>query len=94
MTNPDLEAAFSRLAGDEDPLIRMQTAFALGKIGTPGAIARLEKMVGDPHADTRYNAAVGLAVHGNAKAIDTLAEMLELEDLAKRAGRVQRCRTV
>jgi hypothetical protein len=39
-------------------------------------------MVGDPHADTRYNAAVGLAVHGNAKAIETLAEMLALEDLA------------
>jgi hypothetical protein len=81
LTDPDLQPAMSRLAGDEDPLIRKETAFALGKIGTPWAIERLESMTGDPNADTRYNAAVGLAVHGNAKAISTLAEMLELTDL-------------
>jgi hypothetical protein len=39
-------------------------------------------MVDDPHADTRYNAAVGLARHGNAKAAETLAEMLDLTELA------------
>ena len=81
LSNPELQAALARLAADEDPVIRLQTAFALGKIGTPWAIERLETMVGDPHADTRYNAAVGLAVHGNATAIETLSEMLELDDL-------------
>lgn len=81
LTNPQLHAAFVRLATDEDPVIRLQTAFALGTIGTPWAVERLESMVGDPHADTRYNAAMGLAVHGNAKAIETLSEMLQLEDL-------------
>jgi hypothetical protein len=81
LTHPDLVTTLSRLAGDEDPVIRLQTAFALGKLGTPWAIERLEAMVGDPHADTRYNAAIGLAVHGNVKAIDTLSEMLDLDDL-------------
>ena len=34
-------------------------------------------MVDDPHADTRYNAAIALAQHGNVAAIPTLAEMLD-----------------
>ncbi len=82
LTDPELDAALSRLAGDEDPSIRYRTAYALGQIGTPAALSRLEKMVDDPDADTRHNAAVGLAHHGNAKAIETLAEMLDLEELA------------
>ena len=36
-------------------------------------------MTDDPDADTRCNAAVALAHHGNTKAIETLAEMLDLE---------------
>jgi HEAT repeat protein len=81
LESPKLEPAFARLAADDDAVIRSQAAFALGKIGTPWSIALLEKMVGDPHADTRYNAAVGLAVRGDAKAVPMLAEMLALEDL-------------
>lgn len=80
--NPEVEATLLRLAEDEDPLIRFQTAFALGKIGTPAAVERLEVMVDDPDADTRYNAAVALAHRGNAKAVETLAEMLDLEQHA------------
>ncbi len=83
---PELDVALSRLASDEDPSIRYRTAFALGQIGTPAALSRLEKMVNDPDADTRYNAAVGLAHHGNAQAIETLAEMLELEELGGLRG--------
>lgn len=81
LENPDLETVLARLAVDEDPVIRLQTAYALGALGTPWAMERLGTMVGDPHADTRYNAAMGLAAHGDAKAIDTLAEMLDLTDL-------------
>jgi HEAT repeat protein len=82
LEHSELEPAFERLSADEDPLIRSQTAYALGQLGTPAAIERLEVMVDDPHADTRYNAAVALARHGNAKAVETLAEMLDLHELA------------
>jgi HEAT repeat protein len=57
-------------------------AFALGQIGTPSCIERLEVMVDDPDADTRYNAAVALAHRGNDRAGETLAEMLDLEESA------------
>lgn len=78
----DLMPALDRLSVDEDPLIREATAYALTQIGTPAAERRLEIMVDDPHADTRYNAAVALARHGNAKSVETLAEMLDHEELA------------
>jgi HEAT repeat protein len=78
----DLMPALEKLSADEDPQIRSQSAYALGQIGTPAAIERLEVLVDDPDADTRYNAAVALARRGNEKAIETLAEMLDLEELA------------
>ncbi|MCI0334357.1 MAG: HEAT repeat domain-containing protein [Planctomycetes bacterium] len=80
--NPDVEPTLLRLAEDEDPLIRFQSAYALGKLGSAAAIERLEVMVDDPDADTRYNAAVALAHRGNAKAVETLAEMLDLDEHA------------
>jgi len=80
--NGDLMPALEKLSADEDSQIRSQAAYALGQIGTPAAIERLEVLVDDPDADTRYNAAVALARRGNAKAIETLAEMLDLEELA------------
>ncbi len=77
----DLMLTLDRLSVDDDPLIRQATAYALTQIGTPAALERLEAMVDDPHDDTRYNAAVALARHGNAKAVETLAEMLDLDEL-------------
>jgi HEAT repeat protein len=71
-----------RLADDDVPQIRSDTAYALGKLGTPAAIEQLETMVDDPDADTRYNAAVALAHHGNTRATETLAEMLDPEESA------------
>lgn len=83
LNHPHLMPTLSRLATDEDPAVRSKAAFALGQIGTSEASERLEQMVDDPHADTRYNAAIGLAHRGNAKGIETLAEMLDLEQLAR-----------
>jgi hypothetical protein len=82
LSTPDLEPALLALAGDTDPVIRFQTAYALGHIGTPAAVKQLETMVDDPDAGTRYNAAVALAHRGNPKSIDTLAEMLDMNEVA------------
>jgi HEAT repeat protein len=82
LTSAELEPTLLELAADTDPVIRFQTAYALGHIGTPAAIKQLEVMVDDPDAGTRYNAAVALAHRGNVKSIDTLTEMLDMNELA------------
>jgi HEAT repeat protein len=73
----ELDQTLKQLANDEDDSIRSATAYTLGRIGTPASLEQLEIMVDDPHADTRYNAAVALAHHGHEKAAETLAEMLD-----------------
>jgi len=82
LVDPNLEPTLFELAGDENPLVRSETAYALGQIGTTTALAQLEKMLLDPHPDTRYNAAIALAQHGNVTAIPTLAEMLDPEEMS------------
>jgi hypothetical protein len=82
LAHPDLEPVLIRLAEDEDPLIRRRAAFALGQVGTPRCIERLQVLVDDPDADTRYNAAVALAHRGNDRGAETLAEMLDPEETA------------
>jgi len=82
LSDPKLEAVLLRLSEDKDALIRSETAYALGRIGTPVCIERLEVLIGDPHADTRYNAAVALAHEGKAAAAGMLAEMIEPVALA------------
>jgi HEAT repeat protein len=77
LADPKLEAALIRLSEDEDALIRSETAYALGRLATPTSIERLAVMIGDPHADTRYNAAVALAHQGHAASVQMLSEMLE-----------------
>lgn len=82
LSDPSLEPTLFELSTDENPLVRSETAYALGQIGTATALAQLEQMVVDPHADTRYNAAIALAQHGNAAAIPTLAEMLDPTEMS------------
>jgi HEAT repeat protein len=76
-----VETTLLELASDDEQLIRSEAAFALGRLGTPASIEQLVKMVDDPHADTRYNAAVGLAEHEHLAAVPVLAEMLDPANL-------------
>ncbi len=48
LADPNLEPTLFKLATDENPLVRSETAFVLGQMGTPTALAELEKVVGDP----------------------------------------------
>lgn len=82
LSTAELEPTLLALASDTDPVIRFQTAYALGHIGTSAGVKQLEVMVDDPDAGTRYNAAVALAHRGNVKSIDTLTEMLDMDELA------------
>ena len=68
------------LAASRDPasVIRLRAAYVLGIVGGPQAIDRLAEMLGDPYPDVAYNAATGLARHGDTRSIDELAAMLEV----------------
>jgi HEAT repeat protein len=74
---PQIEELLLKSSRDEQPLIRSTAAFALGALGTTQATARLRQMLGDGYPDVRFNAATTLARHGDARAVDVLAEMLE-----------------
>lgn len=81
LTQPEVEATLVRLTEDEDPTIRLRAAYALGKLGTPAGLERLEILTDDPDADTRFNSAIALAHRGNAKSVDTLAEIFDVDEL-------------
>jgi hypothetical protein len=83
LASPELDRTLMRLAGDESPFIRGRTVYALGKLGTPAAIERLEVMTDDSDAGTRFDAAVALAHRGNDKSVATLAEMLDVDALVE-----------
>lgn len=57
--------------------IRGAAAFALGIVGGEEALNRLAQMTNDLYPSVRYNAASGLARHGDARATDILLEMLD-----------------
>jgi hypothetical protein len=60
--------------------MRSTTAFTLGVVGGAQATERLVLMLDDAHANTRYNAATGLARQGDERAVRVLVEMLDPEN--------------
>ncbi len=70
-----------RSAGGADkPLrdeLRSTAVFALGVFGGPEALNRLEFMLADSYPNARYNAALGLARHGDTRSLTVLVEMLD-----------------
>lgn len=75
--NPETLPVLIAASRDDDAAIRSRAAYALAVAGGEPAIARLTQMLNDPTPDVRYNAATGLARHGDAKSVDVLVEMLD-----------------
>jgi HEAT repeat protein len=61
--------------------LRSAAAFTLGVMGGTTPLGRLRELLDDGEDDVRFNAAVGLARHGDAAAWDTLGEMLDMPDV-------------
>jgi hypothetical protein len=61
--------------------LRSTAAFTLGVVGGERAVRRVEEMLSDPYANARYNAANGLARHGDPRALPVLLEMLDAENV-------------
>ena len=79
---PELISVLREAADDARPPLRSAAAFALGVIGGIEAEAKLEDLLADPYPDVRYNAATGLARHGNTSSVDVLLEMLDPSESA------------
>lgn len=58
--------------------VRERAAFHLGQFTDPAVTARLEQLTEDAQLITRFHAATSLAIHGNARALPVLRELLEV----------------
>lgn len=82
---PAVLSALLAAAEDDEVFIRSAAVYALGVLGGDAAQQRLRQMVHDSNPDVRYNAATGLARHGDTACVETLIEMLDPnEDVALR----------
>lgn len=77
----DVVAAVLAATTSANSRVRDACGFTLGVLGGEKSIDGLLRLVGDPSADVRSNAALGLARLGHPDAYDTLSEMLALEDV-------------
>ena len=77
----DVVAAVLAATTSANSRVRDACGFTLGVLGGERSIDGLLQLVGDPSADVRSNAALGLARLGQPDAYDTLSEMLALEDV-------------
>lgn len=64
-------------ARDEFDKLRSAAAFTLGMVGGNESLERLAQMLDDANANVRYNAALGLARHGDTRALPVIGEMLD-----------------
>jgi len=71
------------LSTHEDPGLRKTAVHALGAFRSEEATAALERALGDPVDDVRWNAAAALARHGHPAAVPVLEQMLDREQLAR-----------
>ena len=71
------------LTTHEDPGLRKTAVHALGVFRPAEAAAALERALGDPAQDVRWNAAAALARHGHPAAVPVLEQMLDREQLAR-----------
>jgi hypothetical protein len=85
-----LKAAHERAANEQDEPergeLRARAAFALGVLGTKPALDELELMLSDGFPNARYNAAIGLARHGDERGVKVLLQMLDPENQQVVAG--------
>ena len=59
--------------------LRSAAAYTLGVMGDKRDLDRLAIMCQDAVANVRYNAATGLARHGDVRSLETLLEMIDLD---------------
>lgn len=76
--DPDVWKQLRLAAQDADPVVRHLSAFAVASVSGPEAMELLRVMLLDGDANTRANAAIGLARNGSIDGLGTLSELLQL----------------
>ncbi|MGQ0635692.1 MAG: HEAT repeat domain-containing protein [Planctomycetaceae bacterium] len=79
-------AAVTQASFDDDALIRRLSAYTLGLWPVASAQDRLEVMLQDSDADTRINAAIGLARQGDSRGTGVLSEVLKQAAMPAKRG--------
>jgi len=69
------------LSTDEDASVRKVAVFALGRTHDPAAVTPLRPRLDDPVEDVRWNAALALAVLGDASGRSVIEQMLDRSHL-------------
>jgi len=78
LTDPRMIQTLTLASRDEQPIVADAGTFGLGVVGGPDALKQLKKILAEPRpADVHYNAAVGLARHGDPAGLDLIAEMID-----------------
>lgn len=77
IANDDVWKHLKQGTQDEEPSVRHLSAFVLGVVSGPEAIAELRAVLMDRDDKTRANAAVGLARNGQTDGVPVLKELLE-----------------
>jgi hypothetical protein len=68
-----------------DAQLRLRAAYALGVVGGDTALGTLAQLLSDVEPTVRYNAATGLARHGDLRAVPRLIEMLRVNSAGESA---------
>lgn len=84
--DPAAAPALVEHAGSEDPGVRKAAVHALGGFAAAEARQAVHSALSDRVDDVRWNAALALARHRDARAVPVLLEMLDRERLARAPG--------
>ena len=75
--DPSVVATLQPLYASSDPGIRKIVVYALGALPGEDQVVTLRTALQDSTPDVRWNAAVGLARHGNHEAVPVLRQMID-----------------
>jgi len=75
--DPAVVPRLQMLLESNDAGIRKMAVYALGALPGDAPLAALRKALGDEAPDVRWNAAIGLARHGNHEGVEVLRQMLD-----------------
>lgn len=76
LERPELTEDLVEVSADDEPLVRQMSAYALGLMPQKSAKQRLRVLLANSDANTRVNAAIGLARQGTTEGVSVFKKIL------------------